>query len=140
MVNTIKYCLDTNVISDFMHRNESVVKKIEAAFRDGTPMFIPTIAYYEIVRGLKSAGKTRQLREFHALYKNFGHLFFDRDSYEVIEKATEIYVQLHRGLQIEDSDIFIAATALVNDCTLVTANVRHFERIAGLKLTNWRID
>ena len=99
-----------------------------------------TIAYYEIVRGLKSAGKTRQLREFHALYKNFGHLFFDRDSYEVIEKATEIYVQLHRGLQIEDSDIFIAATALVNDCTLVTANVRHFERIAGLKLTNWRID
>ena len=74
------------------------------------------------------------------LYASLPHFFFDRENYKVIEKSTEIYVQLHRGWQIEDSDIFIAATALVNDCTLVTANVRHFERVAGLKVTNWRID
>jgi predicted nucleic acid-binding protein len=31
-------------------------------------------------------------------------------------------------------DLLIAATALEEDLTLVTRNVRHFERLAGLKL------
>lgn len=137
---TEKFCLDTNVISDFMHGNTAVAKNLNAAYTNGNSIFIPTIVYYEIVRGLKSAGQTRRLKEFLALYKNFPHLFFDRDNYEVIEKATEIYSQLHKGRQIEDNDVFIAAAALVNDCTLVTANVRHFERVDGLKLINWRND
>ena len=138
---TEKFCLDTNVISDFMHGYKSVIKNWNAAMNDANSMiFIPTIVYYEIVRGLKSAGQTRRLKEFLELYKNFPHLFFDRDNYAVIEKSTEIYAQLHKGRQIEDDDIFIAATALANDCTLVTANVKHFERVDGLKLTNWRID
>ncbi len=138
---TEKFCLDTNVISDFMHGYKSVIKNWNAAMNDAnSTIFIPTIVYYEIVRGLKAAGKTRVLREFLALYKNFPHLFFDRDNYEVIEKATEIYSQLHKGRQIEDNDVFIAAAALVNDCTLVTANVRHFARVDGLKLITWRID
>ena len=138
MLTPIKYCLDTNVISDFMHGNATVIKNWNTALNDDNLIFIPTIAYYEIVRGLKAAGKTRRLRDFHALYSKFQHLFFDRDSYEVIEKAIDIYDQLHKGCQIEDDDIFIAATAIVNDCTLVTANIRHFERVDALKLTNWR--
>ena len=138
MLKPIKYCLDTNVVSDFMHGNATVVKNLSTASNNGNLLFVPTIVYYEIVRGLKAARQTRRLKEFHALYKTFGHLFFDRDSYEVIEKATDIYDQLHRGCQIEDDDIFIAAIALVNDCTLVTANIRHFERVEGLKLVNWR--
>ena len=138
---TEKFCLDTNVISDFMHGYKSVIKNWNAATTDAnSTIFIPTIVYYEIVRGLKSAGKTRRLKDFLELYKNFPHLFFDRDNYAVIEKATEIYTQLHKCRQIEDDDVFIAATALVNDCTLVTANVKHFERVEGLKLINWRID
>ncbi|MBR3747162.1 MAG: DUF4411 family protein [Selenomonadaceae bacterium] len=140
MLNTIKYCLDTNVISDFMHGNITVAKKLNAAYTNGNPIFIPTIVYYEIVRGLKAAGQTRRLKEFLALYKNFPHPFFDRDTYEVIEKAADIYSQLHKDRQIEDNDVFIAAMALVNDCTLVTGNVRHFERVDNLKLINWRID
>lgn len=54
------------------------------------------------------------------------------------EKAVEIYVSLHKGNLIEDNDIFIAAISVVNDCTLVTANTRHFERVEGLNFVNWR--
>ena len=85
-----------------------------------------------------AAGKFKRLREFNNLYQNYEKLYFDRDNFEVVEKAIEIYVQLHKGKQIEDDDIFIAATAIVNDCTLVTANIKHFERVEGLKLINWR--
>jgi tRNA(fMet)-specific endonuclease VapC len=38
------------------------------------------------------------------------------------------------GLLIGDSDIWIAATALQYDLTLLTNNRRHFERIDGLRI------
>ena len=37
-------------------------------------------------------------------------------------------------MMIGDSDIWIAATALQYDLTLLTNNRRHFERIEGLRL------
>ena len=55
-----------------------------------------------------------------------------------IEKAIEIYVNLPRGITIEDNDIYIAAIAIVNNCTLVTANDKHFGRIKNLSCVNWR--
>lgn len=134
----MKYSLDSNTISDFMRNDEKVVRNMEKAITDGGTIHICSIVYYEIVRGLMAAGKFKRLREFNNLYQNYEKLYFDRDNFEVVEKAIEIYVQLHKGKQIEDDDIFIAATAIVNDCTLVTANIKHFERVEGLKLINWR--
>ena len=40
---TEKFCLDTNVISDFMHGNTVVAKNLNAAYTNGNPIFIPTI-------------------------------------------------------------------------------------------------
>ena len=57
---------------------------------------------------------------------------------ESIEKAIEISVALTKGITIEDNDIYIAAIAMVSNCTLVTANERHFSIINGLKYVNWR--
>ncbi len=56
--------------------------------------------------------------------------------------ALKVYAQIRarlelRGERLEDTDTFIAATALVNDYTLVTHNTRHFSRIPGLKLEDW---
>ncbi len=41
------------------------------------------------------------------------------------------------GNLIEDADILMAATALVQNLVLVTNNVSHFERIKGLELEDW---
>ena len=38
------------------------------------------------------------------------------------------------GAVLPDADLQIAATALAHDLELVTGNVRHFQRIPGLKL------
>jgi tRNA(fMet)-specific endonuclease VapC len=38
------------------------------------------------------------------------------------------------GNIIGDADLFIAATAIHHDLILVTRNVRHFQRVPGLKL------
>ena len=42
-----------------------------------------------------------------------------------------------RGVPIGDLDALIAAHALTIDATLVTNNVKHFARVAGLRVENW---
>jgi len=41
------------------------------------------------------------------------------------------------GRSIGLEDVLIAASALTHQCTLVTANTRHFSRINALKVENW---
>src|SRR5260370_65744 len=42
-----------------------------------------------------------------------------------------------RGTPIGDAGVRIAAIALANGLTVVTGNVRHFERVPGLHVENW---
>lgn len=42
-----------------------------------------------------------------------------------------------RGEPIGPDDLMIAAIALANDLTLVTHNLREFNRVPGLKLADW---
>jgi tRNA(fMet)-specific endonuclease VapC len=46
---------------------------------------------------------------------------------------TRAYLR-RRGQRIADFDLLIAATALHHDLTLLTFNLRHFERVPDLKL------
>ena len=133
------YCLDSNVVSDILRKQPEVMKHLDSVLDDNN-LFISSIVYYEIVRGLKAAGKTRKLEEFKNFYANVKHLFLDKDDLTAVKKASDIYVQLHNGQLIEDNDIYIAAISMVNGCTLVTANTRHFSRVEGLDFVNWRDD
>lgn len=61
---------------------------------------------------------------------------------ELDRKCLESYAQIKvrlksEGKILDDFDILIAATAIVNDCILVTNNIKHFERIDGLMIENW---
>ena len=135
-----KYCLDSNVVSDILRGEPSVMQHFNAAKRNNDKIFIPSIVYYEIIRGLKSAGKNRKLFAFQIFYDSAEHLYLDRNDMETIDKAADIYVQLRKGQNIEDNDIYIAAISMVNGCTLVTANTRHFSRVEGLNFVNWRAE
>ena len=42
-----------------------------------------------------------------------------------------------RGVPIGPYDILIAASAMANNCTLVTHNQKEFERVEGLKIEDW---
>lgn len=129
------YCLDSNVVSDILRGDPEVMRRMRAAKKNNDTLFIPSIVYYEVVRGLKAAGKTRKLLAFQILYDDAEHLDLDMNA---IDKAVEIYLQLRKGQLIEDNDIYIAAMAMVNGCTLITANTRHLSRVEGLNFVNWR--
>ena len=49
------------------------------------------------------------------------------------------FAKLRAGLRkegnlIDNMDLLIAATCLVNKLTLITGNVKHFQRVPGLKI------
>jgi tRNA(fMet)-specific endonuclease VapC len=102
----------------------------------GHECVIPPVAYYEIKRGLLATNAIAKARDFDELCQDFEVGEMDtRAWYE----AARLYA-LHRqkGVLAEDADLFIAAFCIVNDYTLVTNNIRHFEHIDSLKLVNWK--
>jgi tRNA(fMet)-specific endonuclease VapC len=56
----------------------------------------------------------------------------------ILKRFGEIKAGLKRdNILLPDADLFIAATTLEKSEALITGNLKHFERIAGLKLDNW---
>jgi tRNA(fMet)-specific endonuclease VapC len=50
----------------------------------------------------------------------------------------ELKAQLRQaGQLVADFDLLIASIALTEERTLVTNNIRHYNRIIGLNLENW---
>ncbi len=131
----MRYLLDTNVIIDILHNVESVSRNYQLQSIKGNEIVLCSIVYYKVVRGFKIAGATKKFETFLKLCDNWAILPFDMSA---VSKSVEIYAQLHKGQTVEGNDIFIAATAIVNDCVLVTANTRHFSRVKNLNFVNWR--
>jgi len=129
------YAVDTNIISFLLRGDKHLQEKIYREANGGRGVIIPPIAYYETRRGLVDYHAPVKLAAFEQLCNMLG---VDEMDVETLNKAAGIYAALKKvGQLIEDSDILIAATCLVNDYTLITDNTRHFERIDGLQVVNW---
>ncbi|MFO7991983.1 MAG: type II toxin-antitoxin system VapC family toxin [Thermoplasmata archaeon] len=57
---------------------------------------------------------------------------------KVARKAGKIAANLiEKGKRIEINDLYIAATALLHEETILTTDVKHYKRIEGLEVANW---
>ena len=131
----MRYLLDTNVVIDILRNDKVVEKRYRLETLKRSEIFICPIVHYEVVRRFKIVKASKRLNDFLVLCEDWKMLPFDMNA---TEKSIEIYVRLHKGQMIEDNDIYIAVISMLNGCTLVTANVRHFSRVEGLKFVNWR--
>lgn len=41
------------------------------------------------------------------------------------------------GQTVDEFDLLIGASAIANDLTLITNNVKHFDRLTGISIENW---
>ncbi len=88
--------------------------------------------YYGIYRTAEPQSKLEQLNE---LLEALGCQILPVTD-ETVLHAARIKVACERaGRRQQDFDILIAATALEHDFTLVTRNTKHFEVVAGLRLS-----
>ncbi len=129
------YLLDTNIVSALLKRNARISEKLEEVSLQGREVFISSITYYEIKRGLLYANATRKISDFHLLCNRTIVSFLD--DLEIMETAAEIHADLtKRGMPLPDADILIAATAITRGLILVS-NDSDMLRVAGITIENW---
>jgi tRNA(fMet)-specific endonuclease VapC len=129
------YTFDTNILSYYIKGNDPIANRLKKELSEGNQFTINPIAYYEINRGLLAINSQKKLQKFRDLCQVFGVIELSKD---VLDIAAKNYVILRKkGQLIEDADLFIAATCIVNDLILVTNNEKHFLLIDGLKIENW---
>lgn len=130
-----KVLLDSNIISYFLRGEPSVVTELGKYQEYFAQITFSILTYYEIISGLKYRDSKKILTFFEELADESEILGFNQETAEI---ASEIYCDLrHRGLLVPSIDIFIGATAIQHDLTLVTANIKHFQIMKNLKYVNW---
>jgi len=123
-------CLDSDIIIDFLKGRDEAVNYIK---KSNEELATTSINVFEVYFGGYKIGKTKCLEDF------FSSLKILTLDYNASKKAAEIGTKLsNEGRQIEVKDLLIASICIVNGCTLVTSNIKHFSRINELKLKNWR--
>jgi len=131
------FLFDTDTITNIVKPEPSQRLLSRLSTLDVSQQFISTITIAEIVYGAhKSARPEYHLRNLASvLLPRVNIVDFDsRAGYA----AGRIRADLEsRGKPLPFVDIQIAAVALVNDLLLVTGNLGHFRRVAGLQVENW---
>lgn len=128
------YLLDTNTVVYSLKGSSAVEENLQHHFND--PMSISVITLMELYYGAYKS---------HRVTGNLAKLRTLENALEVIppgKESADIFGSLKARLEksdsrLDDFDLVIAATALAHNLILVTNNVKHFQRIEGLELTNW---
>jgi len=131
----MRFLLDTCVLSDFAKGDVSTrMHLIQVSPRD---IAVSTISEMEISYGLRLNPRTARLQAvMEELFAAVELLSFDRAA---AQAAGDLRANLRRrGAPIGAYDVLIAGVALANDLTLVTSNVREFERVPQLRVEDWR--
>lgn len=129
-----RYLLDTNIVSDAIRNPDGhVARQIEKNADKGLAMSIITAA--ELRFGAAKKGSARLLSRVEDLIRVIPPLPL---AVPADSEYAEIRARLEaEGKPIGPNDLLIAAHALSLGMTLVTDNVREFERVGGLWLENW---
>ena len=126
--------LDTNICIHLINAKPPAVLQRFRDFRMGD-IGICSVVAAELAYGVAKSGSTRNRQALDLFLAPLAILPFD-------ESALWIYGDLRadlesKGTPIGALDTLIAAHALSLQSTLVTNNLREFERVPGLMLDNW---
>ena len=128
----MKYLLDTNVlIAMFRGQYQIREQMVKAGFSDCA---VSEITLGEILTGCYKGGFEKHAHEIQFLKEHFVVL--------PISPAIDLYGQVRaqlelQGIALDSMDLLIGCTALADERILVTHNIRHFERIPGLRIEDW---
>jgi tRNA(fMet)-specific endonuclease VapC len=130
----MKYLLDTNACVHFLNRHPVVVGNIQKISADDLAVSIVSIA--ELNFGAYNSTKTQNNIEKIEGFKNIIHTM--GITLDVADQFGIIKTYLRaRGITVDDFDILIGATAIVNKLTLITNNNKHFVNMPGIIITDW---
>jgi predicted nucleic acid-binding protein len=125
------YLLDTDWVIQALARREPAARTLERL--TDSRVYVSYVTLGEVYeRAFGSANPQAHLAGFRHFLSAYNLLGL---SDPVMERFAETRALLRRrGQRLADFDLLIATTALRYDLTLLTFNLRHFERVPDLKL------
>lgn len=125
----MKYLLDTDVLINHLRGREILDTELLV---DGVMSIISlSELFYGVYKSSDLEIALIKLQQDLELL----NLYVQNLTEDVASKFGQIKADLEvKGRKLDDFDLLIATVAIVNDLILVTRNLRHFERIKGLKL------
>lgn len=128
------FLLDTNILSDLIRHPQGVIAaRIAQVGEEAVATSI--VVAGELRYGAERRGSERLTQQLEAILSLLPILPLSDDAdihYGRLRTDLE-----RRGQPIGGNDMLIAAHALTLRATLVTDNVREFERVSGLSVENW---
>ena len=130
----LKYMLDTNIVIYVIKRRP--IELLEVFNRHTGQMCISSITLAELLHGVeKSALPDHNLRQIEDFISRLEVLEYGG---KAAAHCGEIRADLERkGTPIGVNDLHIAGHARSEGLTLVSNNLREFERVDALRLVNW---
>lgn len=131
------FLLDTNILSDLIRHPQGVIAARIAEVGE-TEIATSIVVASELRYGAQRRGSPRLTAQLEAVLELLPTLPLGGDAdihYGRLRASLE-----QRGTPVGANDMLIAAHALSLGATLVTDNVREFERVTGLAIANWLRD
>lgn len=128
------YLLDTDTLIFWLKGNKNIEEKALSTGLD--KLGYSVISHAELYFGAYNSEQIeKNLNAIEIVKQKLTLITFDTNAAQLFGKIKANLKQ--EGNIIMDADIMIASIALSNDLTLVTNNVKHFDRIRQLKIENW---
>lgn len=128
------YLLDTNICIYIINEQPAqVLQRVIQAGRES--LAISTVTVAELAFGVAKSTRPDSRAKLENFLSKFPVLDWDQDAawiYGNVRKTLEA-----KGQRIGERDLLLACQALALNATMVTNNMREFERVEGLKLENW---
>lgn len=128
-----QYLLDTSICVFLLRNKYNVKEKInEVGYNN---CFISEVSIAELKYGAQCSNNPEQN---NAMCEEFVNAVNVVPFNVAIDYFSEEKARLRKlGTPVEDFDLLIGCTSVAAEMTLVTDNVRHFERVNNITIENW---
>jgi tRNA(fMet)-specific endonuclease VapC len=129
----MKYLLDSNICIHLLHNKFSIGEHIQTVGWNNC--YISEITKIELLYGAECSDRPEENTK---IIEDFCNNITTIPISTCIATFCKQKVRLRKaGKPIKDFDLLIASTAIVNHCTMVTEDIKHYSRINDIHLENW---
>lgn len=128
-----KYLLDTCICIHFLQNRPEVVQRISKVGWSNCCIAEATIG--ELLCGIKTDGK--RSRNISIIESFISDMTVIPTGIAIREFARQKRILFSKGRPIEDFDILIGSTAIMEDAVMVTENVNHLSHLENIEIENW---
>ena len=126
----MKTIVDTSALIAYLRKEPP--GEIVFGLLEQEAVIVPAVCVFELLAGVKSE---RHLQQRYQLLDLSEIAEIDR---EISEKAAELFTAFRsKGITIDNEDLLVAATSIIHDLPLLTANMKHFRNIKTIDLIKW---